>query len=174
MARQGGVCGIELALWDLAGKAYGIPVYQMLGGKFRDKVRMYCDTDVEGKHTGIDMGNALRKRMEKGFTFFKMDLGIDLLYDVPDALSAPLGVVEELKESSAYNAIPRNLDEKSRFIRNHYYDVQNIPHPFTGVQVTEHGYDVLEQYVADVRSVIGYEIPLAIDHFGHIGVESCE
>lgn len=32
-ARQGGgVCGIELALWDLAGKAYGVPVYQMLGG----------------------------------------------------------------------------------------------------------------------------------------------
>ena len=36
-ARQGGgVCGIEMALWDLAGKAYGVPVYQMLGGKFRD------------------------------------------------------------------------------------------------------------------------------------------
>lgn len=174
MARQGGgVCGIELALWDLAGKAYGIPVYQMLGGKFRDKVRMYCDTDVEGKHTGIEMGNALKKRMEKGFTFLKMDLGIDLLYDEPGALSAPLGFVEELKESSAYNAIPRNLDEKSRIIRNHYYDVQNIAHPLTGVQVTEHGYDILEQYVADVRSVIGYEIPLAIDHFGHIGVESC-
>ena len=42
-ARQGGgVCGIELALWDLAGKAYGVPVYQMLGGKFRDRIRMYC------------------------------------------------------------------------------------------------------------------------------------
>ena len=33
-ARQaGGVCGVEMALWDLAGKAYGVPVYQMLGGK---------------------------------------------------------------------------------------------------------------------------------------------
>src|SRR5216683_5395572 len=42
--QAGGVCGIELALWDLAGKAYGIPVYQMLGGKFRDKVRIYADT----------------------------------------------------------------------------------------------------------------------------------
>ena len=72
MARQGGgVCGIELALWDLAGKAYGIPVYQMLGGKFRDKVRMYCDTDVEGKHTGIEMGNALKKRMKKALLSLK-------------------------------------------------------------------------------------------------------
>lgn len=35
-SRQGGgVSGVEIALWDLAGKAYGVPVYQMLGGKFR-------------------------------------------------------------------------------------------------------------------------------------------
>ena len=44
-ARQaGGVCGVEMALWDLAGKAYGVPAYQMLGGRFRDKVRLYADT----------------------------------------------------------------------------------------------------------------------------------
>ena len=44
-ARQaGGVCGVEMALWDLAGKAYNVPAYQMLG-KFRDKVRCYADTD---------------------------------------------------------------------------------------------------------------------------------
>ena len=42
--QAGGVCGIEMALWDLAGKAYGVPVYQMLGGKFRDKIRCYADT----------------------------------------------------------------------------------------------------------------------------------
>ena len=64
-ARQaGGVCGVEIALWDLAGKAYGVPVYQMLGGKFRDRIRIYCDTDVSGKHTGKDMGEALKKRMD--------------------------------------------------------------------------------------------------------------
>ena len=51
-SRQGGgVSGVEIALWDLAGKAYGVPLYQMLGGKFRDSVRVYCDTDVDGKHT---------------------------------------------------------------------------------------------------------------------------
>lgn len=174
-ARQGGgVCAVEMALWDLAGKAYGIPVYQMLGGKFRDKVRVYADTDVEGKHTGKQMGEALKKRMEKGFTFLKMDLGIDILYEEPGSLCAPLGMVEELKESSdGYNAIPRNLTMEERLRRNRWYDSQNIAHPFTGVQVTEHGFDILEQYVRDVRDVIGYDIPLAIDHFGHIGVESC-
>ncbi len=173
-ARQaGGVCAIELALWDLAGKAYGVPVYQMLGGKFRDKVRLYCDTDVEGRHTGKEMGQALKKRMEKGFTFLKMDLGIDLLYHEPGALSAPLGFVEELAAAADYNPIARSLSPDARTLRNRKYDMNNIPHPFTGIQVTEKGFDILEQYVADVRSVIGYEIPLAIDHFGHIPLGSC-
>jgi L-alanine-DL-glutamate epimerase-like enolase superfamily enzyme len=53
-ARQGGgVSGVEVALWDLAGKAFGVPVYQMLGGKFRDAIRIYCDTDVAGKPDGM-------------------------------------------------------------------------------------------------------------------------
>jgi galactonate dehydratase len=36
--------GIEVALWDLAGKAAGVPVYRLLGGKFRDRVRLYVDS----------------------------------------------------------------------------------------------------------------------------------
>ncbi len=45
-ARQaGGVVAVEEALWDIAGKVYGVPIYQMLGGKFRDKVRIYADTE---------------------------------------------------------------------------------------------------------------------------------
>src|ERR1043166_8023830 len=44
-ARQGGgVCAVEMALWDLAGKAYTVPAYQLLGGKYRSKVRLYADT----------------------------------------------------------------------------------------------------------------------------------
>jgi L-alanine-DL-glutamate epimerase-like enolase superfamily enzyme len=145
-ARQaGGVCGIEIALWDLAGKAYGVPVYQMLGGKFRDKIRIYCDTDVSGRHSGKDMGEALKKRMEMGFTFLKMDLGIGLLHNEKGTLNAPSGALQNY----------------------------SIAHPFTGIHITEKGFDILEQYVADARSVTGYEIPLAIDHFGHICVEDC-
>ena len=46
-ARQGGgVCGIEMALMDLVGKAYGVPCYQLAGGKFRDEVRCYSDTPI--------------------------------------------------------------------------------------------------------------------------------
>jgi galactonate dehydratase len=38
--------GIEIALWDLAGKAIGVPVYQLLGGKTRDRIRLYCDSQT--------------------------------------------------------------------------------------------------------------------------------
>jgi len=176
-ARQGGgVSGLEIALWDLAGKAYNIPIYQMLGGKFRDNIRMYCDTDVDGKDTGKAMGEALKKRMEQGFTFLKMDLGIGQIIHEPGTLSAPLGFLEEMQATSRayYNGRRANLPaEELRLLRNRHYDVYNIAHPFTGIHVTEKGLDMLEQYVADVRSVIGYEVPLSIDHFGHIGVEDC-
>ena len=173
-SRQGGgVCAVELALWDIAGKAYGIPVYQMLGGKFRDKIRMYCDTDPDGKNDGISMGNALKKRLEQGFTFLKMDLGIDLLINEPGTLTAPLGFLEEMRYyKRAYRKFDPVTDE-FRALRNRAYDINNIAHPFTHIHVTEKGFDILEQYVADVRSVIGYDVPLAIDHFGHIGLDDC-
>src|SRR5438552_2697743 len=58
-ARQGGgVCGFEMALMDLAGKAYGVPAYVLAGGKFRDAIRMYCDTPNEP--TGEAMGHKLK------------------------------------------------------------------------------------------------------------------
>ena len=38
----GGVCGVEMALWDLAGKAYGVPVWSLLGGRYRDQIRLYA------------------------------------------------------------------------------------------------------------------------------------
>ena len=40
----GGVCAVEIALMDLVGKVYGVPCYQLLGGKFRDRIRIYGDT----------------------------------------------------------------------------------------------------------------------------------
>lgn len=173
-ARQGGgVSGVEVALWDLAGKAFGVPVYQMLGGKFRDKVRIYCDTDVSGKPDGIKMGEALKKRMEMGYTFLKMDLGIGQIANEPDALSYPLGVWEEMEEFGKYGWRYNCKDEDERCARSRAYDLFNVPHPLTGIHLTERGIDLLEKYVADVRSVIGYKIPLAADHFGHIALEDC-
>ena len=174
-SRQGGgVSGIEIALWDLAGKAYGVPLYQMLGGKFRDQIRLYCDTDVSGKHTGKDMGNALKKRLEMGFTFLKMDLGIGLLIDIPGTINAPLGLIEEMKKYSSHILNVQGGSVTAEMVQHKKsYEFVNTAHPFTGIHLTEKGLDYLEQYLKDVRSVIGYEVPLAIDHFGHVCVEDC-
>ncbi len=173
-SRQGGgVSGVEVALWDLAGKAYGVPVYQMLGGKFRDRIRIYCDTDVSGKPDGKKMGEALKKRMELGFTFLKMDVGIGLIADQPGALSYPLGLMEEMNElgRQGWRWSTQSMDD--RINRSRGYDAFNVPHPLTGIHITEKGIDLLEEYVADVRSVIGYQVPLATDHYGHIALEDC-
>jgi len=166
-ARQGGgVSGVEVALWDLAGKAYGVPVYQMLGGKFRDKIRIYCDTDVDGKHTGADMGAALSARMAKGYTMLKMDLGVDLLIDEPGTLNAPLGYIDTMRRFSRQE-LSFGITDKA------FAEFMSIPHPFTFLSITEKGLDHLEQYVKDVRGTIGCEIPLAIDHIGHVDLQSC-
>jgi L-alanine-DL-glutamate epimerase-like enolase superfamily enzyme len=145
-ARQaGGVCGVEMALWDLAGKAYNVPAFQMLGGKFRDRVRLYCDT-TESQDPKV-YGERLKKRREQGFTWLKMDLGYDLVQNVPGAVTAPLGVT------------PRTS--------------QMTQHQFTGVELTDKGVGLMADYAGAVRDVIGMDIPLAADHFGHIGVNSC-
>src|SRR6476659_2481145 len=87
----GGVCGVEMALWDLAGKAYNVPAYVLAGGKFRDRIRMYCDTPNEP--TGAAMGKKLQERLDRGFTMLKMDLGVQPLIGVPGALSWPQGML---------------------------------------------------------------------------------
>ena len=51
------------------------------------------------------------------------------------------------------------------------YEINTIAHPFTGIHLTEKGLDILENYVKEVLNVIGYDVPLAVDHFGHVCVE---
>lgn len=65
--------GLEIALWDLTGKALGLPIYQLLGGKFRDRVRMYCDSDMDDP-----MNEEAARKLEwikaQGFTAMKIDI----------------------------------------------------------------------------------------------------
>jgi len=145
-ARQaGGVCSIEMALWDIAGKAYGAPVYAMLGGKFRDKIRIYADTE-ESKDAKI-YAQRMKERKEKmGMTWLKMDLGIEMVADTPGTVTNP-----------------SDLNQWER---------DQLPHPFLAIEVTDKGIGMLEQYVAAVRDAVGMEIPLSMDHLGHLGVKS--
>lgn len=87
--RKGGVFGgaqagiyvavltaIETALWDLAGKALDLPVYQLLGGKFRDSVRVYMDTALYQNQLPKpdDFAKAAMEAVDMGFTAVKFDL----------------------------------------------------------------------------------------------------
>src|SRR5438045_1856702 len=60
---------------------------------------------------------------------------------------------------------------EERRVRNASYDLHNVSHPFTGLHFSDKGLDLLEQYIAEVRAVIGTDIPLAIDHVGHISLQ---
>lgn len=54
------ISGIEAALWDLKGRALGVPIWQLLGGKFRDRVRVYAD--CHAGHTLESLGPLLQRR----------------------------------------------------------------------------------------------------------------
>ncbi len=144
----GGVSGIEMGLWDLAGKAYGIPVYQLLGGKYRDKIRLYADTP-SSKDPAV-YAERMKRRMEQGFTFLKMDFGVGLIKDITGAL---IGEKFWSGQSEWDASKPGNLS--------------NTKHPFTSIQITDLGLEKLTDYVRQVRDIVGYEVPLSADHFGH-------
>jgi galactonate dehydratase len=68
--------GIEIALWDVKGKALGVPVYELLGGKFRDKIWMYCDCQVDPGMEFDEIEQVVHGVLAKGFTALKIDLDI--------------------------------------------------------------------------------------------------
>ncbi|NWF84303.1 MAG: mandelate racemase/muconate lactonizing enzyme family protein [Bryobacteraceae bacterium] len=121
----GGYSAVDMALHDIAGKVYGVPCWRLVGSKYRDSIRIYCDTD-QSKDPKI-FAERLRKRREQGFTYFKMDLGTSLVAGRPGAVN---------NRGTA----------------------------------TEKGLDYLCEYVQAVRDQIGWEAPLAADHFGPLTV----
>ena len=146
-ARQGGgVCAIEMALWDLAGKVYNAPVYAIVGGgKFRDKIRIYADT-TESKDPKIYAQRMKERKEGMGLTWLKMDLGVEMVSDTPGTVTEPSDLTQ--------------------------WEENQLEHPFVAMEVTDKGIAMLEQYVAAVRDAVGMEIPLAMDHLGHLGVKS--
>ena len=103
------------------------------------------------------MGRKLAERIERGFTMLKMDLGVQPLIGIPGALSWPQGM------------LPGDPEDKiDRMLNMH-----QLMHPFTHVRLTPKGIGLICEYVEQVRAVVGDEVPIAADHFGHIGVDDC-
>lgn len=69
--------GIEQALWDIKGKYYGAPIYEMLGGKARSRIRVY---NWIGGDRPYDVARAAKEQMESGFTAAKMNATEEMHY----------------------------------------------------------------------------------------------
>lgn len=99
--RGGGVmmsalAGIDQALWDIKGKYYDAPVYELLGGSCRDKVRVYSWI---GGDRPSDVGNAAKKKMDEGFSAIKMNATEELQmidsYEKIDAVCERVAAIRE-------------------------------------------------------------------------------
>ena len=153
-ARQaGGVCAVEMALWDLCGKAYGVPAWQLLGGRYRDKVRLYADTPESTNPA--EQEKLIKYRInEQGYTWLKMDVSIRKLRGKPGTLV----------NSQFWDNLGGN--------QSNYMSYNNTMHPFTQIQITDKGLEELTQIVENIRNVVGYEIPISTDHYGHFDLNN--
>ncbi len=67
------ISGLEHAMWDIAGKAYGAPVHKLIGGACRDKIRVYANGWSGGNPTPDSLAERASEVIEAGFTALKFD-----------------------------------------------------------------------------------------------------
>jgi galactonate dehydratase len=105
--------GVEIALWDLAGKALGLPIYQLMGGKMRDKIRIYCDSGTDNRNDP-QAKEFIAQIIENGFTAAKID--IDNLRDPmrwdPVNLTLSNGEIDNMLDKVAFmrESLPKRTD----------------------------------------------------------------
>ena len=68
------ISGIESALWDITGQMAGVPIWQLLGGKFRDSVRLYCDCHAGSEETAEAYAGKAKAVEGLGFSAIKFDI----------------------------------------------------------------------------------------------------
>ncbi|MFC6716329.1 galactonate dehydratase [Natrialbaceae archaeon GCM10025810] len=91
------IAGIDQALWDLKGKRFGAPVYELLGGKARDRIRVY---QWIGGDRPADVGEAAAEKVEQGFTAFKMNAVPEFRrIETPAAVAEAVERLETVREA---------------------------------------------------------------------------
>ena len=138
------VSAIEIALWDVAGQAAGLPVYKLLGGKIRDQVRPYGNSENNGPRMALRTPQdyaelaAKVKEAKEGYTLIKLPVAfhnIAMLKDIPDAWYG------ELSE---------------------HWTGQAPPYMDRGL-LTQPGLDHVVACAEAIKKVLGDEIGLAMD-----------
>jgi L-alanine-DL-glutamate epimerase-like enolase superfamily enzyme len=145
----GGVSGIEIALWDIIGKVYDVPCYQFLGGKYRDRIRIYADTPAPEELTPEGYAERVLSRKKMGMTFIKFDLGMHVLRGY--AKDGVVGMPTRYQYGLGRRWVARGTA--------------------VGTQLTEKGIARFVEIVSAVREAVGWDMPLAIDHFGPLTVK---
>jgi len=94
------ISGIEMALWDIKGKALGVPVYQLLGGKMRDSVRIYVNGWFAGASKPEEFGQKAAEAVKRGVTAMKWDpFGKNFLEISNKDLTTALQCVDEVRKA---------------------------------------------------------------------------
>ncbi|WP_409348386.1 mandelate racemase/muconate lactonizing enzyme family protein [Natronorarus salvus] len=119
------ISGVELALWDTAGKVLGQPVYQLLGGKMREEVRMYADCHAgEGMveaalshqpsetYEAAAYARAARSAVDDGFNMVKFDLDVPSGRDI-DTLSRHLDGPEIAHKRGLVEAVVEEVGDEA-------------------------------------------------------------
>lgn len=95
---QSAISAVNMALWDIKAKACNVPVYEMLGGKVRDSIRMYANVWFSGAKTPDEFAAAAVAAKEKGVTALKWDpFGKAYMYMENKDLSYSLSIVEAVR-----------------------------------------------------------------------------
>ncbi len=90
------IAGIDQALWDIKGKMLGVPVYELLGGSCRDKMKVYSWV---GGDRPSDVAAAAKEKQDEGFTAVKMNATEELqMVDTYDKIDAVLERVASIRE----------------------------------------------------------------------------
>ena len=88
------IAGIDQALWDIKGKALGVPIYQLLGGLVRDRMKAYSWV---GGDRPAEVISSIRRLLEAGFDTFKLNGTEELaMIDTPRAVDAAIARVADI------------------------------------------------------------------------------
>lgn len=93
------ISGIEQALWDIKGKAAGLSIYDMLGGKVRDKIKMYPHIRSDKTQTFEEQKENAKLRVEQGFKFVKYTIPpMEELFPTAEKINIEIDKVSEIRK----------------------------------------------------------------------------